>query len=622
MHDENDSKFKAPPAKLVEIDTANPADLEAPGKDDATSKDLSSQISTTKESFSTSPNLLIGQIIGGHYEIQSVLGEGGISIVYKALHVILGTPVAIKFLLPGTELDAKALMRFQREAQATAELNHPSIAGIREFGIHRAIPYLVLEFVEGQSLAEIIKSENKLEPQRALSLLEQITEALSFAHNRKVVHRDIKPSNIMVFNSKDGREEIKIIDFGVAKVLEGEGQNNLTRTGDVFGTPSYMSPEQCQGINIDYRTDIYAVGCMAYEMFSGAPPFTGSRPIEVIVKHTTEKHKKLKPVKGMKGLNRVIDSALAKDPVHRYQSCDELLLDLNLLEKNETPLGKPLPPSKFNFKGALKAMTIALACFLVFYCWLIYTFQPSGTISSFTTALAKEPSSENYLARAKLYKNDGRYREALSDAAKALAIEPNNFWAFKFRGDVFNELGEWANARAEADKAIAIAPKEYRGYLLRGTALYGLGSYDEAIKDLDKSLELNHDTYIANMFNNRTLSYYYRGCALNELEQYDKALADIELAIKNNPGSLSIVETGDSYKIMLLTARAKAYFGLNRIDAALADAKAALDVDPANEEAKQVFEKASKPKQPNDGATSPPAESSDGAASTPTKSTE
>lgn len=591
MPDEEIAKFKPPQAKLVEKDANGPAS--------ETESTLAEQpTALTHETFSTSPKLLLGQVVGGHFEILSVLGEGGISIVYKARHTLLGTPAAIKFLLPGTELDAKAIMRFQREAQATAEIKHPSIASIREFGIHKAIPYLVLEFVEGKSLAEVMREEKAIEPMRAMSLLQKITEAMSFAHSQKIVHRDLKPSNIMVQRSSDGVEEIKIIDFGVAKVLESEQPSNLTKTGDIFGTPSYMSPEQCQGKPVDYRSDVYAIGCIAYELFSGNPPFMGSTPVELLLKHLDEKHKQLKPIKGLKGLNQVIDAALAKDPAYRYQSCEELLLDLNLLAEKKEPLGKPRPVGKFDTKRFFKISAIILMLFLAFYIWFISAFQQTSTIESLTAAINKEPSANNYLERARLYRRAYRYREALADANKSAEIQPKDFWTHKLLGDIYNDLNEFDKARDEGTKSIELSPKEYRGYLARGTSQYLLGNYKEAIADLDKSLELNHDNNFGNLWNNRSISHFYKGSALNGLARHKEALTELNQAIKDIPARASNMPTDqDSFRLQILSERAKAYLGLSQLDAALADAQAAIEIDPANSTAEKVLGDVRKAKQ-------------------------
>lgn len=575
MPEEQNSEFMTPPATIVVNDTPEALADSTPMEFDQVANGAS----------------MVGQVIGGHFEVESLLGEGGISVVYKARHTLLGTPAAIKFLLPDTEMNSKAIMRFQREAQTMAQLNHDSIAGIREFGIHKAIPYLVMEFVEGESLDCILASGTALEPQRALALLTQIVTALSHAHSHKVVHRDLKPSNVMVYQNKDGRESIKIIDFGIAKLVEGDEQRNLTQTGDVFGTPSYMSPEQCQGKPVDQRSDIYSIGCIAYEMFSGAPPFSGSQPLEVILKHVSESHKSLKPIGKLNGLNKIIDASLAKDPNERYQSCDQLLSDLNLLASGEEPLGTRVRSKslKFNTKKVFNVLTAILVCFLVVYIWFISSFKP-GTIESVTKDIEKDPSATNYHLRARYYRDAGRYKEALADAAKSIELQPkSNFWAHRIRSDVFVEMGDYKSALDEAELAVAAKPKEFRAYMVRGIAKYRLGRDADAVADLDKSLELNHDPDINRMWSNRSGTLYYRAAALNRLGRYDKALEDIDDACKTDTSKTVTPDKADTWHNRLLVERARANLGLKRFDEALSAAQQACDDDPADEVAKQVL---------------------------------
>ncbi len=585
MPEEQNYKFVTPPATLIESDSKASDDSSGSHQQRSAQTEITPEAETTQ---SHSPSSLIGKTIGEHYLIESIIGEGGISVVYKAMHTLLGTTVALKFLLPGTELNGNALMRFQREAQSMAELNHQSIANIKEFGIHQAIPYLVIEFVEGENLADIIAANGKLEPRLALSLLQQIVEALSYAHEHKIVHRDLKPSNIMVRKNKDGSQTAKIIDFGIAKSIEGDEQRNLTKTGDVFGTPAYMSPEQCQGAKADYRSDIYSVGCIAYEMFSGKAPFTGTRPLEVIMKHVNAKHKSLKQKGDLNGLNKVLDAALAKEPKNRYQTCNELLADLKLLAEGKDPVGKRSASKHISFVKIMMSMTALLFGVLVLYVWFIYTFH-AGTVESVTTEITKDPSATNYYLRARLLRDAGRDKEALADTAKSLELQPdNNFWAHKIRSDVFNNMGDYQNGLMEGRLAVYANPKEYRGYMCIALAMYHLGHYKEAIEKMTKSLELNHDPNLPNIGDNRSMSRYYRAASLNKLGEYEKALKDLDEAIR---APAQVIEAAqDTFHIMLLVERARANLGLKNFDEALKDAQTACDDDPSAQNAKKILQ--------------------------------
>ncbi|MBZ0184727.1 MAG: serine/threonine-protein kinase, partial [Candidatus Obscuribacterales bacterium] len=274
--------------------------------------------------------------IGGHYEILAKIGSGGMSTVYKARHVLLDKVVAIKCILPKLIHDKQTARRFQQEAKAATELNHENICLVKEFEIHednRA--YLIMEFVDGRSLADLIASEGKLSVERVLSIMSQLCQGLTHAHSKGVIHRDIKPGNIVLIVDEEGRETVKIVDFGIAKLLrEDQAGPDLTQTGEVFGTPNYMSPEQCLGRKVDLRSDIYSLGCLMYEMISGAPPFRAESSIEVILKHVNERPE----LKCSKDLAAIIEKCLEKSNDRRYSSGAELLEDIEAVQSQRPPV--------------------------------------------------------------------------------------------------------------------------------------------------------------------------------------------------------------------------------------------------------------------------------------------
>ena len=232
-----------------------------------------------------------GTTFGGSYRIESVLGEGGMGTVYLATQISMNRPVALKTLLPDLITDAKNVKRFYQEAQAASQLNHPNIVRIFDFGIDNdsRVPFIAMEFLEGQTLGELIEDNGPLTERRGAELLAQTTKALVEAHSKGVVHRDLKPDNIHVRQLPDGDEHVKVLDFGIAKVVSGdEEQENLTATGMTLGTPLYMSPEQIMGELVDYRSDIYALGCILHETFAGAPPFSAEERLGVLVKHMSD----------------------------------------------------------------------------------------------------------------------------------------------------------------------------------------------------------------------------------------------------------------------------------------------------------------------------------------------
>lgn len=276
----------------------------------------------SKSTGTEAEDLLIGQTIAGRLEILSKLGEGGMAVVYKARHVMLDRIVAVKLIKPGV-MQEKAAMRFQQEAKAATALNHKNIATVREFGYDENGAYLVMDFVDGIPLSDFIKQESKLTPERTKKIISQICDGLEHAHNSGVVHRDLKPANIIIARNSSGEEFPKIVDFGIAKLVDEESQGNLTQTGEVFGTPNYMSPEQCLGKKADRRSDIYSLGCVIHECLTGAPPFVSDAALETLMKHVNVEFQPQKN-KAPKYFMNAIQGCLEKNPEDRWPSADDL----------------------------------------------------------------------------------------------------------------------------------------------------------------------------------------------------------------------------------------------------------------------------------------------------------
>lgn len=264
------------------------------------------------------------------------IGEGGMSVVYKARHVDLNRQVAIKVLLPHLTTNMKNLQRFKQEAVTASALSHPNVIRVENFGITpEGRTFIIMDFVEGESLGDVIARDGKIDPVRAVFIFVQAANALQHAHERNVIHRDLKPSNIMLINNGEEGETVKIVDFGIAKlVLDDDDQvQHLTQTGEVFGSPLYMSPEQCRGEKLDTRSDIYSMGVLMYEALTGTTPIRGSNVFETMQKQLSETAAPLVDMKApdslMKRLNTVVMKALEKEPSARYQSMQELEIDLN-----------------------------------------------------------------------------------------------------------------------------------------------------------------------------------------------------------------------------------------------------------------------------------------------------
>ncbi|HEU4631778.1 MAG TPA: serine/threonine-protein kinase, partial [Gemmatimonadaceae bacterium] len=218
---------------------------------------------------------LIGQIIADRFHVLAKLGEGGMGQVYLAEHVQLGRRCAVKLMRQALTDDAEAAARFRREAKNASEIAHPNVATVFDFGATSdGLTYLVMEYVDGEPLSSTLAREGPLEPARVATIARQVAEALAAAHALGIVHRDLKPDNIMLAVGRDGREMVKVVDFGIAKAMEGVTQQ-VTRTGYRIGTPAYMSPEQIRGDALDGRSDLYSLGCILFELLTGRPPFEG-----------------------------------------------------------------------------------------------------------------------------------------------------------------------------------------------------------------------------------------------------------------------------------------------------------------------------------------------------------
>jgi tetratricopeptide (TPR) repeat protein/uncharacterized RDD family membrane protein YckC len=275
-----------------------------------------------------------GVIVDGRYELLALVGTGGMSKVYRARDLTCGSAVALKLINSDYLQDPRAHERFQNEAALVCRLNHPNVAVVRESGTASdGSVYLVMDYIEGITVQELLCRNGAQPREKALKIIMQVCRGLKEAHAQDIVHRDLKPSNIILEPTADGQEEVRIVDFGIARVLEQTGNAHmpLTETNEMLGTPWYMSPEQCFGKLSDRRTDIYQLGCLLYELLSGKKPFEGSTAFEVMFKHVTG-------VPGLdelpKDLRAIVEKALNKNPDERYQSVDDFVQELQLAEAN------------------------------------------------------------------------------------------------------------------------------------------------------------------------------------------------------------------------------------------------------------------------------------------------
>jgi serine/threonine-protein kinase len=270
------------------------------------------------------------RLLGGRYQVGELLGYGGMAEVHRGRDLRLGRDVAIKMLRADLARDDTFQLRFRREAQNAASLNHPAIVAVYDTGEERGpagetLPYIVMEFVNGRTLKEVLAAEGRLMPRRAMDITAEICAALEFSHRHGIIHRDIKPGNVMLNQAG----QVKVMDFGIARAL-ASGAATMTQTSAVIGTAQYLSPEQARGEAVDARSDVYATGCVLYELLCGQPPFVGDSPVSVAYQHVRE------DARPPSLLNRdvpppvdaIVLKALTKNPLNRYQSAGEMRADL------------------------------------------------------------------------------------------------------------------------------------------------------------------------------------------------------------------------------------------------------------------------------------------------------
>ena len=312
-------------------------------------------------------------VFKGRYELHRKLARGGMSDVYLARDQVLDRPVAVKVMFPEYAKDPTFVERFRREAQAAARLNHPNVVSIYDWGEELGTYFIAMEYVDGQSLSEIIRGEGPLQPRRVAEITTDVAAALGFAHRNGVVHRDVKPGNVIIETSG----QVKVADFGIAQAMSGGEEAALTRAGAVMGTATYFSPEQAQGKPVDPRSDLYSLGCVMYEMLTTRPPFSGDTPVAIAYKHVQEA-----PVPPSQmgvavpaPLEAIVMKLLAKDRDQRYASAEDLRADLKRYLD-----GQPVSAAPYVAAAALVGAAAASATMAMPATTAVGTVPPTGAI--------------------------------------------------------------------------------------------------------------------------------------------------------------------------------------------------------------------------------------------------
>jgi len=483
---------------------------------------------------------LVGSIIAERYHVQKQLGAGGMGRVYLAEHVKMGRQSAIKVLHPAMAGDAEAIGRFNREAANASRIDHPNVAAIYDFGeTHDGLLYLAMQYVEGQTLTQIMKATGALPPLRACDITRQAAEGLYAAHAMGIVHRDLKPDNIMVSTDGDGIDVVKVVDFGIAKAT-GERSQGVTRTGIVIGTPEYMSPEQLAGEELDGRSDLYSLALVAFNMLTGDLPFPAASTGTLLVMRLTQPPRSLAAVRPdiawPNEVLAVMSKALERDPSLRYGSTREFahalhsgvammptrssgarrtrVLDSAALEaptKAVTPAPAPTPGAAITPRRPRRAWAIAgtVALLVVLASALgsrgaIRELRGSSALKQGITAYREgkyvaarerllaastdapnDPLPHVYLSRLAREAND--LTTASQEAVKAVRLGENNAAALRELATTLFAMRNFTGARAFYARAITVDPADHlsQGYL--GCSLIQLGRVDEGLRWIQRA---------------------------------------------------------------------------------------------------------------------------------------
>ncbi|GEM_PF-1967700 len=319
-----------------------------------------------------------GATLAGRYELLKIIGQGGMGCVFLARHKQVGRHYAVKVLWRRHDEDKRICQRFLQEAKIAGSLSHVNLTSVYDYGeTEEGYPFIVMDFVDGVSLSELLDSHERIDIPRAIGIFRQICAGLLYAHEKGLVHRDLKPANVMLVNH-EGAELVKIVDFGIAKVIAKPGENvqELTGSGEIFGSPYYASPEQCMGQSVDARSDVYSLGCLMFQVLTGHRPVEGENPIQTIIKHIQQQppsFAEVRPDHGVpEALENIVLKCMAKSPDERYQSVAAVSEELSRFRPAGAGSGQaagdgrlpPLSPAVFLLPAAIVLGGIALAVYL------------------------------------------------------------------------------------------------------------------------------------------------------------------------------------------------------------------------------------------------------------------
>lgn len=498
-----------------------------------------------------------GALIDDRYLLLQQIGEGGMGKVFKAKELDLERTVAIKFLQLLLHSDVRSRRRFEREAAVLSELNHPGIVSFYRFGIEEStVPYLVMEFIDGKSLSAVLREQRRLPISDCQDIAIQICQAMVAAHQRGILHRDLKPGNVIV---EERSGAIKIVDFGLAGIIGNAQGQKLTQTGVLIGSLPYMSPEQCTGgisQTVDQRSDIYSLGCVLFEMVSGAPPIAGSAPLEMMHKHATAVAPLLSDlVDGVPiEFQSIVAKMLAKKPNDRYNSMTDVLHDLTSLRAGK-PEDVRAPVVARRHEPAFAAyVALALVIIVMSGLALLYMRSPSEGFKSGSSALKPRPtqtrlgvegaSAARLIELADQASRTGEQKEiAISYLQRAIAAGsgPDEALAcYSKLIELFINKNDFASAGNALNEGDAILRKhgsaisslhKLEFFNMKSYFLQDTDRWKEILPLCDETMKLK-DT-LDDSFRRRTVRIvlYRKSAVFEHLKQYPQAIECIEEAL-------------------------------------------------------------------------------------------
>jgi serine/threonine protein kinase/lipoprotein NlpI len=567
---------------------------------------------------------LIGRVLDAKYELVARLGEGGMGRVYRARRLHMGGEVAVKVLSQEFTTDRNALERFRREARMAAELNHPNIVIVHDLGEtsgEDAPVFIVMELVQGESLRSIIRREGRLAPSRAVALMRDVCAGVGLAHRRNIVHRDLKPDNVLVLPPEEGREfeTAKVADFGIAKLLESVNDPGLTQTGAVFGTPYYLSPEQCRGESVNARSDVYSLGTMFYEMIVGATPFSGTNLAGLITKHLTAPPSPFPVDLSIpKALEAVCLKALAKDPASRQADASVFARELQEAvgvaasaspemrvddfpdaHSRSTATGGPTPRSTKPI-----AFVIGLAAIVLVLVAGYVLFKRAGEKPG-VDPVSDPTAARQHADLASELLSHGNFVKAEEQSREASRLEPTNAGWHSLLGQALSKQSKWSGAEGEFRTAVRLDTKNADYHNLLGRALSEQKRYDEAATEYREALRLDPNNSRAHANLGRLhldrqmyaeaeiecreairldpkdwLPHNNLGMVLTAQKKYDQAEPELREAIKLDPTNpRPLVNLGNIFFHREMYAEAEAqYVAALRLDASIATVHGNLGV--------------------------------------------